>query len=390
MKSFNHFVGIDVSKDSFVVSCKNESFVFSNNSFEMTKQGFELFEKAIDHFKKDAIVGIEPSGIYHFNLLHFLQTNNYIISMVNPYKVKQFFKFFTDKPTKTDNIDSKVLAHYIEISPDNSTNPRDEQKEKIKYLVREKQYITQQIACVKSEIRRLLCVVWPEIEREFDALPDFIISILKIFPSAASVRSVSFDKFKAEIEKIDEKKGRKVKLSLDKIYQLATDSIAAQWNEFESLVKMKIEQICFFKQQLVQIDQKIKDLASVYYAQQIKILTSIPGIGIDSAIYFMSEVQDITRFASYKKLIGFCGLDPTIKQSGRYKGKFKISKRGNSHARRIAYLMAEGVRKNVPEFKEYYNKKRNEGKTHTEATIACSTKLLKLIYFLLSENRVFI
>ncbi|RKY38945.1 MAG: hypothetical protein DRP72_00815, partial [Candidatus Omnitrophota bacterium] len=35
---------------------------------------------------------------------------------------------------------------------------------------------------------------------------------------------------------------------------------------------------------------------------------------------------------SKRKLVGFCGVDPVIKQSGNYKASFRISKRGNPHA----------------------------------------------------------
>jgi len=103
----------------------------------------------------------------------------------------------------------------------------------------------------------------------------------------------------------------------------------------------------------------------------------------------MAEIVDIRRFKNKRKLIGFCGLDPVIKQSGNYKGRFKISKRGNSHARRIAFIMAGCVKRSCPYFREYYLKKRREGKSYKEAVIATSTKLLRTIYTLLRGDRLF-
>lgn len=385
------FVGIDVSKDNFVVSGKNEKFVFENRKFNMDKEGFEKFENLIKSLGKDVVLGVEPTGIYHFNLLKYLEKKNYKISMVNPYKVKQFFKFVSNKPTKNDKIDSNIISQYLQFSSSKSSESSyNSQKGKIKYLVREKEYLTNQIAYVKTEIKRLLCILWPELERKFKVLPSYILSILKLFPSAHSVRKVSFDQFKEKIQKIHKHKGRKIKLPLYQIYQLATCSISSYWPEFENLLKMKIQQLQFLNKQLIKIEGKIVKLSEKYFSQQIKILTSIPGIGKTSAIYFISEIQDIKRFSNYKKLVGFCGLDPTIFQSGKYKGQYKISKRGNAHARRIVYLMAESVRKYVPEFTAYYRKKRSEGKSHNQSVIACSTKLIKLIYTLLIENRVFI
>ncbi|MCM8773085.1 MAG: IS110 family transposase [Candidatus Omnitrophica bacterium] len=111
MKNFKYFIGIDVSKDSFVVSCKNEKFVFENRKFNMDKDGFCLADDVLKNFKKESIIGIEATGIYHFNLVDFMNRKKYNLSMVNPYKVKQFFKFVSTKPTQTDKIDSKTISN---------------------------------------------------------------------------------------------------------------------------------------------------------------------------------------------------------------------------------------------------------------------------------------
>ena len=44
-------------------------------------------------------------------------------------------------------------------------------------------------------------------------------------------------------------------------------------------------------------------------------------------------------FENDKKLIAAAGLDPTVFESGKYKGQSKISKRGNRHLRRTIWLM---------------------------------------------------
>ena len=51
--------------------------------------------------------------------------------------------------------------------------------------------------------------------------------------------------------------------------------------------------------------------------------------------------------------------------------------------------MAGCVKRSCPQFREYYLKKRKEGKSYKEAVIATSTKLLRTIYTLLKENRLF-
>ncbi len=386
MKNFNYSIGIDVSKDNFVVSIKGSSFIKTNLFFSMDKSGFENFYSATYQFKNSSICAFEPTGIYHTNLFNFLKTNGYNVSMVNPYKVKQFFKFIKNKPTKTDKIDSKVLAEFVQFNQNNSQSISEE-KESFRQLIREKEYISTQIAQIKSEIKRLLYLLFPEIVRNGNVFSSGIISMLKIFPSAWSIKNVPEEKFISSVEKYLPKKGKRPNLKL--IYQMAKNSIAYHYPHYEKILKMKIDYLTFLKNQKSQLNQIIEQLADKIYKREIEILTSIPGIAKNSAIYFISEIMDIKRFQNYKKLIGYCGLDPVIKQSGKYKGQWKISKRGNSHARRIAFIMANSVRKSCPYFRQYYEKKRNEGKSYVEAIIATSTKLLRVIYSLLFENQLF-
>ena len=387
MKNFVYFIGIDVSKDNFVVSIKGASFIKTNLSFSMDKYGFENFYSATHQFKDSSICAFEPTGIYHTNLLNFLKTNGYNVSMVNPYKVKQFFKFKKSKPTKTDKIDSKILAEFSQFNQDTSQSISEE-KESFRQLIREKEYISTQIAQIKSEIKRLLYLLFPEIVRNGNVFSSGIISILKIFPSSWSIKNIPEEKFVSLVEKYLPKKGKKPNLKL--IYQMAKNSIAYYYPHYEKILKMKIDYLTFLKNQKSQLNQIIEQLADKLYKREIEILTSIQGIAKNSAMDFISEIMDIKRFPNDKKLIGYCGLDPVIKQSGRYKGQWKISKKGNSHARRIVFIMASSVRKNCPYFKQYYEKKRNEGKSYIEAIIATSTKLLRVIYSLLFENRLFI
>jgi len=388
MKNFDYSIGIDVSKDNFVVSIIKENyFIKTNLSFSMDKAGFESFLYSTHQFKDSSICVFEPTGIYHINLFNFLKINGYNVSMVNPYKVKQFFKLKKSKPTKTDNIDSKVLAEFAQFNQ-NTTQSISEEKENFRQLIREKENISTQIAQIKSEIKRLLYLLFPEIVRNGNVFSSGIISILKIFPSAWAIKNVSEEKFISSVEKYLPKKGKRPDLKL--IYQMAKNSIAYHYPHYEKILKMKIDYLAFLENQKYQLDQLIEEFADKLYKREIEILTSIPGIAKNSAIYFISEIMDIRRFPDAKKLIGYCGLDPVIKQSGKYKGQWKISKKGNSHARRIVFIMASSVRKNCPYFEQYYEKKRNEGKSYMEAVIATSTKLIRVIYSLLFENRSFI
>ncbi|MCA1701233.1 MAG: transposase [Actinobacteria bacterium] len=63
---------------------------------------------------------------------------------------------------------------------------------------------------------------------------------------------------------------------------------------------------------------------------------TIPGIGVASAVTLIAAIGDITRFEDPRKLVGYLGLDPKVRQSGDAPARGgKISKRGNAQARSV-------------------------------------------------------
>ena len=68
------------------------------------------------------------------------------------------------------------------------------------------------------------------------------------------------------------------------------------------------------------------------------LLTSIPGIGENLAARLIAEIGDISRFNNAKQLVAYAGIDPQVYESGSYKGKFSISKKGNKRLRLLLYI----------------------------------------------------
>lgn len=394
MNQVKYFCGVDVSKGSFSVAVKNGKFVVKDKIFTMDKEGFRGLEGIVKDFKEELLIGMESTGIYHNNLFNFLMNRGYNSRVVNPYIVYQFFRFTSNKPTKTDKKDAKTIANFLEFNKNMVVNQenslREEEKYQIRYLVREKEKITHLIVQSKTEIRRILSTTFPEIETEPSIFSQEILGLLSEFSSSQKIRTISKKEFilKAK-EFIRYGKGNHPKITFERIYELACDSIAFEYPSDEELLKLKIKRVQSLLKERDYISKVIEESANKVFKREIEILSSIPGIGRESAVYLMAELIDIKRFDNYRKLVGFCELDPVIKQSGNYKASLRISKKGNAHTRRIAWIMAGCVKKSCPYFREYYLKKRNEGKSYKEAVIATSTKLLRTIYALLNESRCF-
>jgi len=113
----------------------------------------------------------------------------------------------------------------------------------------------------------------------------------------------------------------------------------------------------------------------------IRLLQSIPGIGFQLAFVIWTEIGDISRFSSPKQLIAFAGLDPRIRQSGMTLNSYgRLTKRGSPYLRGAIFLAARTARIFDPELRDFYEKKRAEGKKYTVAVCATARKLIIRIY----------
>ncbi len=107
--------------------------------------------------------------------------------------------------------------------------------------------------------------------------------------------------------------------------------------------------------------QLLAELCQASRLEDFKILQSIKGVGPNTAASFLAEMGKVENFSSYKQLVAFAGLDPSLYQSEKFVGQSKISKRGDRHLRRVIYLMASSVVLNNAFFKSYFLKRKKEG-----------------------------
>ena len=95
-------------------------------------------------------------------------------------------------------------------------------------------------------------------------------------------------------------------------------------------LQLLIAQISFIEEQISQLDTKIADLLKRLNSS----ITTIPGVGTVLGATILSEIGDITRFATPAKLVAFAGIDSKLNQSGTSQDSVgKMTKRGSPYLR---------------------------------------------------------
>jgi len=157
---------------------------------------------------------------------------------------------------------------------------------------------------------------------------------------------------------------------IDSVISIEIKTLISEIEMYQGQIKA-IEKMMM--QQMDQIDSKIM---------------TIPGIGNVLGATILSEIGDINNFSSAKKVVAFAGLDPIIYQSGNFMNKTgPISKRGSPQLRRALFLAANVARLNDENIGAFYNDKITRGKHHFSALNATAAKLLRIVYWVLKNDR---
>ena len=154
----------------------------------------------------------------------------------------------------------------------------------------------------------------------------------------------------------------------------------------------RIEQhIRLIDKQLLAIEKEIVAIVNnnLELKQKIDHIIQVKGLGLMSIVTVLSECNGFALINNQKQLISYAGYDIVESQSGTRQGKTRISKKGNSHVRRILHMPAFNVVKYEPGFTAFYNRLIANGKTKMQAYVAVQKKLLVLIYTLWEKNEPF-
>ena len=393
MKNTILYVGIDVSKDKNDICIKDQTgndlvkrFRISNTKADLDKL-YETIERITSKNPEnsDVVFGLEATGIYYLPLYSALKRDGHRIKLYNPIQTNGFRKTNIRK-TKTDSIDAAIIADMLRYSePPLANGIRNLNLYQLRELVRVRHRLIEKRTRCKIQLIRNLDIVWPGYKTIMPTVfGKTSMAILKKYSVPSKIPTKSFEQFYELVQKVS-----RSQINQDKaleIYTHAGNILAIP--EMESIigieVKTLIAQIELYDGQIQAIEIKIDPMMKLIDSK----IMSVPGISGILGSIILGEIANIDRFTSVKKLIAFAGLDPVISQSGRQENKTgPISKRGSPLLRQALFLAANVARQNDENLKRFYDKKIREGKHHYSALNATAAKLLKIVFWVLKNNK---
>ena len=259
------YVGIDVAKDKhdcFITNSDGEvlfkSFTISNN-----REGFETLFQRIQAVSDDLTkvkVGLEATGHYSYNLLGFLLDNGLPTFVINPLHTNLYRKSLSLRKTKTDKVDAHTIATMI-MSDVNLKSYSDTSyhNEELKSLTRYRFDKVRERAALKSSVSRLVCILFPELEKLVPTLHlASIYALLSEFPGASAVATAHLTRLTNLLS--ESSKGRYGKDTAIAFRNAARDSIGSNMPAKSLELKHTIKHIYELDNEINEIETEIKRL----------------------------------------------------------------------------------------------------------------------------------
>ena len=382
-------VGIDVSKDKhdcFIQSSEGEVladvFTISNNmaGFNLLLQRIQDCTNSQDKIK----VGLEATGHYSYNLLGFLLDNGLATYVLNPLRTNLYRKSLSLRKTKTDRVDARTIASMLlsdaGLKPYTNTAYHNEE---LKSLTRYRFDKVKERAKLKSSVSRLVCILFPELEKLVPSLHIASVhALLEEFPGAKQISAAHLTRLKALLETAS--KGRYKRDMALEIRDAARNSIGS-WMPAKSLeLQHTIRLIRELDSEISEIEEQIQSIMDELHSP----ITTIPGLGFRMAAMILAEAGDFSRFDSPDKLLAYAGMSPSTYQSGQLKNCYPhMEKRGSRYLRYALYNATKYVCHWDPIFAAYLAKKRAEGKHYNIALSHAAKKLVRLIFAMEKSRR---
>ena len=386
------YAGIDVAKDKhdcFITNSDGEvlfkSFTIPNN-----REGFEtLFQKILsvsDDLTK-VKVGLEATGHYSYNLLGFLLNKGLTTFVINPLHTNLYRKSLSLRQTKTDKVDALTIASML-MSDVNLKSYSDisYHNEELKSLTRYRFDKVQERAKLKTSVSRLICILFPELEKLVPTLHmTSVYAMLSEFPGAKHVANAHLTKLSNLLSEAS--KGHYGKETAITFREAARISIGSNMPAKSLELKHTIKLIQELTSEIDEIENEIKIIMDKINSP----ILSIPGINYRMGAMIIAEIGDFSRFDSPDKILAYAGFSPSTYQSGQLDGAYShMEKRGSRYLRYALYNATKYVCHWDSTFAEYLAKKRAEGKHYNVAISHAVKKLVRVIYHLEKTNQQYI
>ena len=325
------YVGIDVGKQKCRAAIMDhEGFIVDEFTFPNDYEGIQGMASRLT---MDDKVVMESTGSVWTNIYNRLDEIHVSVVLANPLKTKAI----ASARIKNDRVDARILAHLLRANliPESYVPPKELRE--IRALIRHRASIVKIRTMVKNKVHALI--------------------------DKHGLRSQYSDLF-----------GKGGMQWLRSLELLSLDRL---------MLDNYLRHIESLNEQIERVDEEIRGKAS--RDEDVRLLLSMTGIDIYTALLIRSEIGSIDRFPDYKRLVSWAGLAPSLHQSGNMEYHGAITKQGS---RMLRWIIVEAARVAVnhdERMKAFYERVKHR-RGDQKIIVAVANKMVKIIWFMLTRR----
>lgn len=382
------FAGIDIASQTHVVAVVDETsaVLVKATAFAEDAVGYaKLFD--LLGAPGDLLVAMEATGHYWKNLFAELAAQGYAVALLNPLRTHRFAAENLER-TKTDAIDALGIARFAAQKRPVPTRLPDSTTEELRELVRLRTRLMQDFGDRLRQLHRLVDLGFPEFTRYVNTLEsELATSILHDYPTAEAFRGGSVKR----LAQLRYDGRHKVGAELaGHLIDAAQRSVGRHHSQpYRIQVRYTCEDLDTLRRRLHTLD---RDIEGKLAENEVGcLLTTIDGIGPQTAARLIATLGDPAQFRSGAALASYVGVIPGIRQSGKKKSsRAAITPLGNAQLRAALWMPTlTAVRRN-PWLRAHYEALRARGKLPKVALMACMHKLLLAVYAVAKHRKPFV
>jgi transposase len=406
MNTTTLFVGIDVGKITNTARLMDGGgdtlslFTVPNNADGAARLQEKLRHTLLHTDYSKVTIGLEATSVYADHLASYLRKDEFLrkweckVYVINAKNIRKFKDSYPELP-KTDNIDTLIIADYLRFGRLPKMVCHDEKYLALRNLTRARFQAAQNLSREKTRFVETLFQKFSSLESSKIFSDTFGATALAAACDFLTIDEITYMPVSDLADFVNKKGHGKFSdpEAIASALQAAANSsyrISKTMNDsLNQLLAIRLVGIRSIEGQIKSLDKAIETFMAAFQ----NVLISVPGIGPVYSAGMMAEIGDVRCFdKGQASLAKYAGLAWSKHQSGGFEAaNTKLILSGNKYLKYYLLEAANKVRLHDAEFAEYYRVKFREvhKHQHKRALALTARKLVRLVYSLLSTNRLY-
>jgi transposase len=293
--------------------------------------------------------------------------------------------------SKTDARDARLIADQARMRPGlGGLDPSEEDLAELQLLLaRRRDLVTDRTRSV-NRLRDALLSLFPALERALDLNNRGALILVRHYQTPAAIRRAGRRAGLSRLSGFLDKRGVK---GAEGVARKALAAAKAQSVALPAqgvagrIVADLAGEVLALKEGVAALDLEIRN--RFLARPEARILASLPGMGPILGAEFLVSVGDLSAFDGADQLAAYAGLVPAAHDSGKRVGDHRRMRGGNKVLKRVFYQSAFASLRGCAASRGFYERKRAEGKRHTQALIALARRRVNVLWAMLRDGTTF-